>query len=110
MLFKNVSYYLILFLLLLWVVHVVVFLRETDFFPGRIVRDYWPGIVLALVLTVIVFVSVKVSFKTLSDETNLLSISRSMTESKTVLNCTMAKFYYGNLNPINYEVDKRPLV
>ncbi|MGA2094378.1 MAG: glycosyltransferase family 39 protein, partial [Sedimentisphaerales bacterium] len=39
-----------------------------------------------------------------------LSISRSMTESKTVLNCTMAKFYYGNLNPINYEVDKRPLV
>jgi 4-amino-4-deoxy-L-arabinose transferase-like glycosyltransferase len=33
-----------------------------------------------------------------------------MSENKTVLNSTMAKYYYGNINSINQEVDKRPLV
>jgi hypothetical protein len=109
-LFSNISYYLIMLLVVLWFVQTVIFLREISFSLKHMFHSHWLGIAISFVLTVFVFLSVKPGFRTLSDETNLLSISRSMTASKTVLNCTMAKYYYGNLNPIIQEVDKRPLV
>jgi hypothetical protein len=104
------SYYIIFLLLVLWVFQTAVLLRTLSVSLSRLLRDYWPGILASLVLTSLVFVSVKVGLKTLSDETNLLSVSRSMATNKTVYNTTMAKFYYGNLNPINYEIENRPLV
>lgn len=109
-LFSNVSYYLIMLLAVLWVVQAAIFLRETGFSFKRLLQNYWFGIAIAFILTVLVFLSVKAGFRTLSDETNLLSVSRSMAANKTVLNCTMAKYYYGNLNPINEAVDIRPFV
>ena len=110
MLFAHTSYYIISLLLLVWVFQTTILLRTLSFSLTRLLRDYWPGILAALVLTSLVFVSVKVGLKTLSDETNLLSVSRSMATNKTVFNATMAKFYYGNLNPINNEIENRPLV
>jgi hypothetical protein len=110
LLFSSASYYLILLIVILWTIHLFIFIRHTPFSVKRLLQNYWPGIVLALILTIFVFASVKVGFKTLSDETNLLSVSGSMTRNKTVLNCTMAKYYYGNLQPINTEIEKRPLV
>ncbi|MBN2020240.1 MAG: glycosyltransferase family 39 protein [Sedimentisphaerales bacterium] len=109
-LFANVSYYLTLLIAVLWIIQLTALLRELGFSIRVFFRNYWPGIVLALGLTIFVFCSVKVGFKTLSDETNLVSVSGSMTRNKTVLNCTMAKYYYGNLQPINQEIEKRPLV
>ncbi|MFH1371877.1 MAG: glycosyltransferase family 39 protein [Planctomycetota bacterium] len=109
-LFSRTSYYLTLLMLILWTLHTTIFLKEAGFSVSHLFRNYWLGIMLAFALTVFVFASVKVCFKTLSDETNMVSVSGSMTRSKTVLNCTMAKYYYGNLQPINQEVDKRPLV
>jgi hypothetical protein len=109
-LFANVSYYLTFILVTVWAVHAVLFGKATFFSPTRLLKSYWPGILIAFGLTCVVFLSVKVDFKTLSDETNMLSVSRSMSANKTVLNCTMGKFYYGNLNCINEEIEKRPLV
>lgn len=109
-LFTYSSYYLILSIVLLWSVQTVLFLKALNFSLKGMVRKYWMGISIAFVLTSLVFASVRVQFKTLSDETNLLSISNSMLNNKTCVNSTMGKYYYGNLNIINNEIPKRPLV
>ena len=109
-LFAYASYYLIFALMVTWAVQAVLFLRELNFSLKVLLQRYWPGILIAIVLTVFVFASVAVEFKTLSDETNLLSISGSMLNDKTCYNVTMAKYYYHNLNAINREIPKRPLV
>jgi hypothetical protein len=109
-LFANASYYLTFILVAVWAVHAVLFGRAAGFSLIRFLKSYWPGILTAFVLTCIVFLSVKVGFKTLSDETNLVSTSRSMLDDKTAYNTTTAKYYYGNLQPINRDIPKRPLV
>ncbi len=109
-LFSYVSYYLILLLIIVWAVQAVLFLKSLNFSLKPLLKKHWPGILIAFVLTSFVFVSVRVRFKTLSDETNLLSVSRSMLNDKTCVNTTMGKYYYNNLNPIRNEIPKRPLV
>jgi len=109
-LFSNLSYYIVFLLVIVWVVQTAVFLKSLNFSLIGLLKNFWPGILIALVLTSLVFISVKVGFKTLSDETNLLSVSRSMAANKTVHNTTMAKFYYDNLNPIINGMENRPFV
>ena len=109
-LFANVSYYLTFILIAVWATQAVLFGRATGFSLISLLKSYWPGILIAFVLTCIVFLSVKVGFKTLSDETNLVSTSRSMLDDKTAYNTTTAKYYYGNLQPMNRDIPKRPLV
>jgi len=109
-LFSRASYYLILLMLVLWVAQAVLFIKTLNISLVAMLKKYWPGFLAALVMTSLVFSSVKVAFKTLSDETNLLSISMSMLNDKTCWNVTMGKYYYGNLNPMNHELEKRPLV
>ena len=110
MLFSRVSYYIIFLMVVLWIIQTAIFLRAINFSLIQLLSRFWPGILAAFVLTTLVFISVKVDFKTLSDETNLLSVSRSMATNKTIYNATMAKFYYDNLNPINNGIENRPLV
>jgi len=109
-LFSRASYYLILLMFILWAAQAVLFVKTLNVSLVALLKKYWPGFLTALVMTSFVFSSVKVGFKTLSDETNLLSISMSMLNDKTCWNVTMGKYYYGNLNPINHELEKRPLV
>lgn len=109
-LFANSSYYLTFILVTVWAVHVVLFGRATGFSLISMLKSYWPGILIAFGLTCVVFLSVKVGFKTLSDETNLVSVSKSMLDGKTSYNTTTAKYYYGNLQPMNRDIPKRPLV
>jgi Na+(H+)/acetate symporter ActP len=65
-LFAHVSYYLTFLLIVVWVAHVVLFGKAMGFSAVGLLKSYWPGILLALVLTIVVFTSVKVGFKTLS--------------------------------------------
>jgi hypothetical protein len=109
-LFTCASYYLIWLMIIVWTVQTVLFLKSLDFSLKLLLKKYWPGILIALALTTLVFCSVSVRFKTLSDETNFLSVSRSMVMDKLCVNSTMGKFYYGNLNTINREIPVFPLV
>ena len=108
--FSSTSYYLISLMVVVWVVQIVLFLKALNFSLKLLLKKYWAGILMALVLTSLVFVSVRVRFKTLSDETNLLSVSRSMLNDKNCLNPTIGKYFYGNLNVIHREMPKRPLM
>ena len=108
-LFVYASYYLILLIFMIWVIQAVLLIKTLNLSIKTFLRKYWFGFFISLILTVLVFLSIEVRFKTLSDETNLLSISNSMLNDKTCYNATMGKNYYGNFNSINNEIEKRPL-
>ncbi len=108
--FAYGSYYLMLLIFVIWVAQTVLLLREANFSLIQLLKKHWIGVLTAFAITLFVFGSVKVGFKTLSDETNLLSIANSMLNDKTAYNGTMGKSYYGNLNVINNEIPKRPLM
>lgn len=109
-LFLNASYYLILLIFIIWISQLILFLRDINFSLKQLFQKHWIGILSAFVLSLVVFSSVHVGFKTLSDETNLISIANSMFNDKTCGNGTMGKYYYDNLNVINNEIPKRPLI
>lgn len=61
-------------------------------------------------LTLIVWFGVEHTFKVLSDESNLMAISQSLTFDKTAYNHTMGRWYYDNFWPIANQIDKRPIL
>ncbi len=108
--FAKGSYYIISAMFFLWIARTAFLWKARDFSLLAFLKQNTPGTILAALLTGIIFVSVDVGFKTLSDETNLLAVSKAMVSEKTVYNLTSAKYYYGNLNPINREIPTRPLL
>ena len=85
-------------------------------------RSYWGSwlqrhkqtlswsILVGFVLTFMIFASNHFFYKTLSDETNLLSVSRSLLIEKRAYNVTEGLYYYGNFQPLKYGFPKRPLL
>ncbi len=108
-LFLNGSYYVLLLLSLLWIIHINLYLKEIKFSFKDTIFRFFPGILLSFVITCVVFISVEPTFRILSDETNLLAVSKSMVYEKSVANATMGKYYYGNFNPDSELVPARPL-
>jgi len=108
----NGAYYAILTLFLVWLYTVLKYLQSIQFSPVGFLRQYGGGVLFCLLATLMIEVSVKPSFKTLSDETNLLVTSRAMTFERTVASEVMAVRYYGEFNPIaaTNTIDKRPFL
>jgi hypothetical protein len=106
----NGAYYGMLTLFLFWLYTLSEYLRSLRFSPTGFLRQYGGGILFCLLATLMIEASVKPSFKTLSDETNLMVTSRAMTFERTVASEVMAVRYYGEFNPITATntVDKRP--
>lgn len=109
-LFSRGGYYLILFLFLLWIISIFACIFYYRFNPRSFVKRYGLGLMISLLLSVIVFVSVKPYFRVLSDETNLLADSKSMVYEKRIDNVTMGMWYYDNFYPLHRETPKRPLL
>ncbi len=108
--FVKASFYIILALCFVWVTTLLGWLKESGFVLRSFLRENYIGILICLSLTCLVFVSVPPEFRTLSDETNLLSVSKSMLADRTVNNSVMGKYYFGNYHSIVSVVDKRPLL
>ena len=66
------------------------------------------GFLFSLALAGLVFAAAPPAFRILSDETNLLGVSKSMFAERRVDNPTMGKWYYFNLQVLNREREKRP--
>lgn len=107
--FVKGSFYIFLLLFIVWIYHINSYLRETNFSFASFSRKRYVGALFALLATCIVFLSVEIEFKILSDETNLVSISRSLFFDKEVFNVLSGRNYYGNFNSIEGVVPKRPL-
>lgn len=109
-LFARDSFYVILALFLAWAWAAVDFLSERrEGLRGVFLKDR-DVFFMATVLTAVIFLSVEVGFKTLSDETNLLAVSQSMLNEGTVFNLLQGKFYFGNLNVQEVGIPTRPLL
>jgi len=109
-LFGETTYYILWLLFLVWFVQFGIFLRSTGFSLKRFLREAWPVLVVALLLTVMTAVAVPPKFRVLADEANLASVSRSMVDSKTVYNFTIGKYYYFTFHPVMAELEKRPML
>lgn len=92
-----------------WILSLIFFLKDH---PWNLIvwsRENRTGLLLSVFLTILIFATVDPYFKILADETNLLSVSKSMVEERTVDNVTMGKWYYFNYHPTTVEFEKRPL-
>ena len=109
-LFARTSYYFIFALCLMWLIQLGRYLSGVDFSAKDFVKSHWPGFVLALGVTSIVFATIPVQFKILGDETNLLSVSQDMYYHKSAYIISMATFYNGSLQVIDVSIPNRPLL
>jgi hypothetical protein len=68
------------------------------------------GLIFCFLVTTLVFISVNSKHRILADETNVLSVSKSMLFEKRVDNIMEGYWYYGKLHSETSEIDKRPLL
>lgn len=108
--FAKSSYFILMLMVTTWLYSAIKFLQAQNVTVTTFGKKYWENIVLALILTAIIFWGADVKFKTLSDETNLLAVSKSMFIDKSIYNTTMGKFYYQNFYGENFEIPTRPLL
>lgn len=108
--FLNTSYYLILLLCILWVITIFYLLGHYKPNIKRFFVKYRFGILASLMLSFIIFLSVKPTFRVLSDESNLVAVSKSMIYEKRVDNVLMGACYYEHFYPIERSIPKRPLL
>ena len=92
--FTYFSYYIVLALCAVWALSLIDLFRYKQSNGFRFLQQYWKGILISFLLASVVFVSVPKYFRVLSDETNLLSVAKSMTYSKNVQNITEGRWYY----------------
>ncbi len=107
-LFEQLTYPIFLFLAITWGWTLIQRLRGQSFFLR--IQENLAGILLSLILTGIVFVSVSPKYRILSDETNLISVSQSLFQSKKPQLVTDGKRYFNNFNPISVKPPNRPLL
>ncbi len=76
----------------------------------REIRPQWRIWLAALFGAVVVFLSTKIDFKVLSDETNLLSVANMLTVFGKASNTEMWQFYYHNFHALDVSVPSRPIL
>lgn len=106
--FSRYTFYCLLALYLALASAIIAFAaKRREQLPEFFALNKW-GFLFSLALAAVIFAAAKPSFRILSDETNLLSVSRTMLSERRVDNITMGKWYYFNLQPLARERDKRP--
>jgi hypothetical protein len=108
--FSHTGYYLILTLAICWVLISAEALSASGWQAKSVLKEYGPGLVLSLLVSVVIFLSVKPMFRVLADETNLISISKTMTRERRVDNILSGFWYYDSFTPLRRATPKRPLM
>jgi len=108
-LFVDTTYYLLLATVLCW--------AGTYLYAARDLRraavsawaaENWPGLVLALVVTLIAAFAVEPALRMLSDEANLVGTSKNLFTSKTATFTISGKNYYDSYWDVDVAIDRRP--
>jgi len=108
--FYQGSYYLMLLLAAAWALAVWTVLREERPDIRGFLKENTAGVVLSILMTMIVFLSAHSQFRLLSDETNLLAVSKSMLYDKHTANVTQGKWFHFNFYAEEYQPEKRPFL
>lgn len=108
--FSHVAFYLIAALILVWAQQLFAFRAPVWRWIQAQRRPVLYAVLVGNLFAGLLFYSSRPDFRTLSDETNLLGVSKSMLATHTTYNVTMGRYYYENFYPIANEVPIRPLV
>lgn len=107
--FVNGTYYLLLLTVLCWVgtaLHELGDRRRER--VSRWLAENWPGLVVALAVTLVAAFAVEPALRVLSDEANLVGTSKNLFASKTATFTVSGKNYYGSYWDIDVAIDRRP--
>jgi hypothetical protein len=108
-LFLNTTYYFLMATVLCWAGMYLYAARDVRW--ETIVawaKRNWPGLVVALSVTVIAGLAVEPALRMLSDEVNLVGTSKNLFASKSPTFTVSGKNYYGSYWDVDVAIDQRP--
>lgn len=108
-LFVHATYFLLLATVLCWAgtyLHAARDLRRETMVAW--VKENWPGLVIALALTVIAWLAVHPALRILSDEADLVGTSKNLFASRTATFTVSGKNYYDSYWDVDVAIDRRP--
>jgi hypothetical protein len=108
-LFVNTTYYFMLAAVLCWAGTYLHAARDLSF--ARIARwagEHYPGILTAFVVATVAALAVEPALRVLSDEANLVGVSKNLFTSKTATFTVSGKNYYGRYWDVDVAIDRRP--
>jgi hypothetical protein len=108
-LFVHTTYYFLMATVLCWAGTYLHAAREAR--GAAIVtwlKENWPGLVVALVVTVVAWQAVHPALRMLSDEANLVGTSKNLFASQTATFTVSGKYYYDSFWDVDVAIDQRP--
>jgi hypothetical protein len=108
-LFVHTTYYLLMATVLCWAgtyLHAARDVRRETVVVW--IKENWPGLVVAFVVTVIAALAVEPALRMLSDEANLVGTSKNFFASKSATFTVSGKNYYGSYWDVDVAIDRRP--
>jgi hypothetical protein len=108
-LFVHTTYYFLLATVLCWAGAYLHAARDV----GREtvvawVKENWPGLVIAALLTVVAWHAIEPALRMLSDEANLVGTSKNFFSSQTATFTVSGKSYYDSYWDVDVAIDQRP--
>lgn len=108
-LFVHTSYYFLMATVLCWAGVYLYAAREVRSETIALwLRANWSGVFIALVVTLVAGISIEPALRVLSDEANLLGISKNLWANQTATFTVSGKNYYESYFDVDVAIDQRP--
>lgn len=108
-LFVSTTYYFLMATVLCWAgtyLHAGRDLRREQVVAWA--KENWPGLVIALAVTVVAALAVQPALRILSDEANLVGTSKNFFATRSATFTVSGKYYYDSYWDIDVAIDQRP--
>lgn len=107
--FVSATYYLLLAAMVCWVGTYLHAARDTSRAAvAAWLKENWPGVVIALLVTAVAAMAIAPALRMLSDEANLIGTSKNFFASRTATFTVSGKNYYDSYWDIDVGIDRRP--
>jgi len=108
-LFVHTAYYFLAATVLCWAGTYLCAAREVRWATVLTwVKENWPGLVIALVVTIVAALAIHPALRMLSDEAGLVGTSKNLWATRTATFTVSGKYYYDSYWDIGVAVDQRP--
>lgn len=108
-LFVGTTYYFMLATVLCWAGTYLHAARDVRWSHAAAwIKDHYPGLATAFAVTAVAALAVEPALRVLSDEANLVGVSKNLFSSKTATFTVSGKNYYGSYWDVDVAIDRRP--
>lgn len=108
-LFVHASYYCLMLTVLCWIGVYLHAARDVN--AARVtswLKENWPGLTVALGVTLVTASSIEPALRVLSDEANLVGVSKNLWANQTTTFTVSGKNYYESYFDVDVAIDQRP--